>query len=103
MRLIDAGRLKEVFDAVDPSGTFAQCSTILDKIDEQPTVPQWISVKDRLPKIGVPVLVFANADNWGETVYYVEIDGLMEDELWDKNGSKVTHWMPIPAPPKEEE
>ena len=66
-------------------------------------VPQWISVEERRPEPGKRVLatdgVFVgeayrtSADTWRR------YDGIaMRDCL----GSIVTHWMPLPEPPKED-
>ena len=58
---------------------------------------EWISVKDRMPEEGVDVLVY------GEICHNkkgIEVDFV-------KNGDfvacdeDVTHWMPLPEPPKE--
>lgn len=64
----------------------------------------WISVKDRLPAYYKDVLVIAR--NGGELLYmvaYLTIGG-----LWLRNAALrirciVTHWMPLPEPPKEDE
>lgn len=72
-------------------------------------VQKWISVDERLPEVSDVVLVVANGkprenitlDNalliasfWGEEGWIA--DGF---EGWD--ALKVTHWMPLPEPPKE--
>lgn len=59
---------------------------------------KWISVKDRQPKHYTPVLAFC--DN-GDTIF-----GFMDFyKHWAEVGSEipyaVTHWMPLPEPPKE--
>ena len=56
------------------------------------TVQKWIPVADRLPDVGVEVLV------------YSEIVGICVDYYdGDLFGySDVTHWMPLPEPPKGE-
>lgn len=68
---------------------------------------EWISVKDRLPEENRNVLVFS--DLW--TVVGAQIkEGLWvndaggTDLVTSKRGqdSEVTHWMELPAPPKEE-
>ena len=56
------------------------------------TVQEWISVKDRLPDVGKFVLI------------YNEINGVLLDY---HDGATfgyydVTHWMPLPQPPKGE-
>ena len=56
------------------------------------TVQEWISVDDRLPDVGKNVLV------------YSEFDGVSVDyHGGDSFGyALVTHWMPLPLPPKGE-
>ena len=64
---------------------------------------KWISVKDRLPGIDSTVMVYdagyegvfpARYDEFG---VFLLRDGAGEDEAYE-----VTHWMPLPKPPKEE-
>ena len=64
--------------------------------------PRWISVKDeRKPKVGEEVLVVIF--NGHET--YIDTDFLVSDREWyiESEKRKVTHWMPLPEPPKEEQ
>lgn len=63
---------------------------------------EWISVKERLPESGTRVLVM-RIDHVTKKPFY--------DLLWFANGKwwirhftddyAVTHWMPLPEPPKE--
>lgn len=59
---------------------------------------KWISVKDELPAIGEPVLVFDDASD-------MMFGFMSSDGYWLETGSElpcnVTHWMPLPKPPKE--
>ena len=78
-------------------------------IDSLPTIEAepvngWISVKDRLPPYGERVLVINEAYgaehrytkyNIGVTVRSPHLDFT----FW---GHKVTHWQPLPKPPKED-
>jgi len=59
---------------------------------------EWISVKDRLPEIGVEVLIY-------EPGCLIQINFRDDDDYWDCDGvvSRITHWMPLPKPPKENE
>lgn len=56
----------------------------------------WISVKDKVPMIGEYVLVYVSDKCFQMTNIVVT--------LYDKYGfniSNVTHWMPLPGPPKD--
>lgn len=72
-------------------------------------VPQWISVEDRLPEPGVPVLV-----NYIGTDGLPSADGVVvwtdwgalwwEGSLADSESEvtvQITHWMPLPPAPKD--
>lgn len=70
---------------------------------------EWISVKERLPKLYTEVLVYRG--NLGGMGGYVSIDHMdvrwVDDEpMWTGDAltwkSKVTHWMHLPSPPKED-
>ena len=66
----------------------------------------WISCEDRLPEIGEPVWLFCFEDYQQEGYFVQDID--YEEEgvshtfknMYDKY-IVVTHWMPLPEPPKE--
>jgi len=67
--------------------------------------PKWISVNERMPEKYVNVLCHLRSlDRQSE---YYSIDHLMEDGQWWKAANswkhEVTHWMPLPEPPKEVE
>ena len=82
------------------------------------TVQKWISVKDRLPSDEQDVLVIAHG--WGGRLVYVGSHKRVEAQkswltgitnkssewsLWGSSYLKepmVTHWMPLPQPPKGE-
>lgn len=62
--------------------------------------PQWISVKDRLPDEDEVVLVHAECNS---TILPKIIELGHWDTLVCKIGMKfITHWMPLPPPPKGE-
>lgn len=64
---------------------------------------QWISVNDRLPKDGKNVLVLIPYR--GVVLNYVSYresdEWYVPDRLGRFSLSDVTHWMPLPEPPKE--
>ena len=61
---------------------------------------EWISVQDRLPKNHTQVLCYFKYEPEGpdiicENTYH-------KSGKWLSDGDKVTHWMPLPEPPKED-
>lgn len=61
------------------------------------TVQEWISVKDRLPEKSGEYLTYCG-DYDGVCVLYYEV--LKTKGKWRTRWKKVTHWMPLPTPPK---
>ena len=64
---------------------------------------QWISAKERLPDVMKEVIV---CDKTPNGIRYVTTAFMMEDcAFWNDCGKlyEVTHWMPLPEPPKEVE
>lgn len=81
---------------------------------------EWIRVKDRLPEIYDFVLVFSNnpgtneprpiaiarynSENW-EFLGHSGLDwacGAYQDIEYHIDGLDITHWMPLPEPPKQQ-
>ena len=62
--------------------------------------PKWISVEDELPPVGEKVLVRANNVT---LVAFIDCE-----DVWHRGTitfrlpGAVTHWMPLPEPPKED-
>ena len=75
----------------------------LPATDVEP-VKQWISVKDRLPEPYVPVLVQMPGEKPFQTVRegFLTGTGIWHSALFDRRPDEVTHWMPLPEPPKGE-
>ena len=65
-------------------------------LDHGVTVQEWISVKDRLPDKPMKCLVYTKRGECGgyEITYY--------NQGFNLQYSNVTHWMPLPQPPKGE-
>ena len=113
MRLIDADALKK-----DLTRFYDNEVTAKELIDEQPTAIGWISVKDRMPEIGEEVLVYAKGkiDGFiGEHVIAIckrFVEHIFSSspgyETWSTPWQyfhidyEITHWMPLPEPPKED-
>lgn len=64
----------------------------------------WVSVKDRLPERNEKVLAIVRLpgeeEYIGENKYKGPLVGTKR-KVWDIHGDYVTHWMPLPEPPKE--
>lgn len=79
---------------------------------------RWISVEERLPELNTSVLVhgIGNTDGfWGEQVTAISKRFLFKifpssegEETWSSpwqyfhTDYKITHWMPLPEPPKDD-
>ena len=64
----------------------------------------WISVKDRLPEVGGYVVCIAKRNPFSRfmpMVARIEKNGWV-NPMTEQYISEVTHWMPIPNPPKGE-
>ena len=62
---------------------------------------RWIPVEERLPKLFQPVIVCRNGKD-GKPM--VEAGSMDHNGWWKVYGTRtktVTHWMPLPEPPKE--
>ena len=76
---------------------------VIDIIDHGVTAQEWVSVKDRLPEEKVNCIVYyqhAYCDNDGYwAIGFCFYDG---EKFRIDLSYKVTHWMPLPSPPKGE-
>ena len=79
------------------------------------TVQEWISVKDRLPENGQEVFVayvfplqnsLISKHFYSASIYHIDDgNGLVNRPHFENEGfrgMRVTHWMPLPQPPKGE-
>lgn len=67
---------------------------------------EWISVKDRLPDKNGDFLAYVpnekdNTKERVETLYYMDINNWFKGDYYSRKVYGVTHWMPLPEPPKE--
>lgn len=105
MRLIDADALEQEF-----TGCVEECACCtysdehlgIDKcrcklITNAKTINEWISVKDRLPEEERHVLVWVKD---GYSLIDWTFNGQWQVNPYMRND--ITHWMPLPEPPKEE-
>lgn len=69
---------------------------MFDELAKAQAVPEWISVKDKLPDIGVYVMVFLGKQGHNPTTY-----NFCQYTKFGFHLSNVTHWMPLPDAPQE--
>ena len=79
------------------SGTSEEIADHL--IDNGVTVQEWISVKDRLPEDQEEVLVCTRSKNG---IRNIDKGYMAIDRFIHRGCAEVTHWMPLPQPPKGE-
>lgn len=65
----------------------------------------WISVEERLPEVQVPVLILTDYGKQATALLYDQtkptygwIDWMRQEHSY----GSVTHWQPLPPPPREE-
>ena len=75
------------------------------------TIQEWISVEERLPERGVKVLTYMDFSKseekreWGVVIGDNTYNGMFvgsghRKAVWEWQSDFVTHWMPLPEPPK---
>ena len=111
MRLIDADALLNGFDVhwvteYDEAGLSMEYNAVpVGAIENAPTIdamPKWISVEERLPGAKGPYLVCG--EHWIAGAKTITTICFWWGDRWDRDGVfEITHWMPLPEPPKEEE
>ncbi len=92
-------KLVELLKDIMPLFTFEE--QVDNLIANGVTVQEWISVEDRLPEIGRCVIAYnALAKCAAEAMYKGE--GMFLQFRWPARlqEHEITHWMPIPEPPK---
>ena len=96
-------KLVELIESARYWGSVTSAETADYLIASGVTVQEWISVKDRLPEEKVNCIVHYkhaycdNDDYW--TIGICFYDG---EKFQIGLAYKVTHWMPLPEPPKGE-
>lgn len=100
MRLIDADALEYELGASEYDIYAKEC------LKEAPTIelPRWIPVTERLPEnLGNRVLVTDGSTvalGHYEQPHWINLE---TDDFFSAWGWEITHWMPLPTPPKDGE
>lgn len=109
MRLIDADALYRIVKTEcnpygKPTIKWDDGMKVMEWIDSAPTVGGWVSVKDRLPENETEVIIIVqHRIGWYRAFAWHDAYGWhsIADEFCDGDSDLVTHWMPLPKPPKE--
>lgn len=87
----------------EPVTTYAKLAIDALKKENGVTVQEWISVDERLPEEKANCIVYYkhaycdNDDYWAIGICFYDGEKFRFDSAY-----KVTHWMPLPEPPKGE-
>ena len=88
--------------AADRESAMQEASDFLKEINEaQSKIPRWISVEERLPGKGTVVLVMWHGEMAFARYTPHRLGWYNLDTRYDSSNA-VSHWMPLPDPPKEE-
>lgn len=101
-------------DLVEAADRIANQSTHIAALQQEieklrAQLPRWIPVEERLPEYGVRVLATDMYEEddctgiWTREEYPDDPDGCcwIDERGWWHAIDDVTHWMPLPEPPKE--
>jgi hypothetical protein len=98
----DAGGVATLYLTISPAAIDAKAATWMFNSTEARgnRAGEWISVKDRLPDEGMYIMF--DSDIGDESICAVRFTGKVWRHLkeWVSGTVMVTHWMPLPAPPK---
>lgn len=124
-RLIDGDALIERLEVYPVYNGMADMDDIMTFVREMPTIGGWTSVKDGLPVETHSIFYpFYGTKKWSRSMWREQshkvlvtvafkdgsrtvTTGETHDGVWNTTISRtlepvVTHWMPLPEPPKEE-
>ena len=93
-------KTEEEFLAIDDSilGEIPFCADYL--LSNDVMVQKWISVKDRLPEKNGTYLTYTEKERIHLDCFCIYPNH--GTQFWVRGNGKVTHWMPLPQPPKGE-
>ena len=106
-----SGEYMSFDQAIDEFAHDLTCDRECAQAGKDTNVPSWISVEERLPQDNADVLVHAIGNNENSVVamtsythnlHGYNIEGWRSPWQYFFHEYKITHWMPLPEPPKED-
>ena len=100
-----SGTYKEAADAVEELQKLTDAQLdIIEQYQVYLNKTRWIPVTERLPEAGERVLCYCRANIYEVMKMRTDGDWVHNDQVYDSAymSGFVTHWMPLPTPPKEE-
>lgn len=94
-RLIDADAMRQDWLENGENEYVYDTNAVLDSIDSQPTVNQWIPLTERRPEYDDIVIAFFPEMRGTESAIQIQ-------KGWSVKLKFCSHWMPLPEPPKED-
>ena len=70
--------------------------------DYKAMLPRWITVSERLPEDGSDILAVQSCCGEVRIIPANYDRGVWYDCIFNRIAEHITHWMPLPEPPKEE-
>ena len=94
-------KLIELLTQVAVLGDYLDMRKVADHlIANGVTIQKWIPVTERLPEIVAPYLVLSRAGNCSVQWFHIHGENF-KGFFYAEEPGKITHWMPLPEPPKE--
>lgn len=112
---------KQIFEAIQKFGVDVDRDELIKALaydrdqydkgyaDGRADAQRWISVEERLPEVdkcyggyeySAELLVYDGLRR--RTAYYCHTSGVWYDSRYEDDTFEVTHWTPLPEPPKED-
>lgn len=93
--------MKQAADAIEKLGNWWK---MYGALAEMVQMPKWIPVEERLPEVFQHVLANIPGMSPHPTVQeaFREKNGMWYSNGFRYGADEITHWMPLPEPPKEE-
>ena len=112
IRILDPVTTGEVISEIEYYGGFSGRTAAVQAVSDacilavaalrEQEQRRWIPVTERLPVSDGFYIVVMSGDIWGEPDVWISTACGFYNGKWDEDGAMISHWMPLPEPPKED-